>query len=49
MFQFSNGFLGWKLLVLSSCELQHCHGGESNRWAKVQASFTVCLNLVAQP
>jgi hypothetical protein len=27
------------------CELEHCHGGESNRWAKVQAFFYTQLHI----
>jgi hypothetical protein len=27
------------------CELEHCHGGESNHWTKVQASFYVRLHV----
>jgi hypothetical protein len=27
------------------CELEHCHGGESNRWAKVQAFFYAYLHV----
>jgi hypothetical protein len=25
--------------LTAPCELEHCHGGESNRWAKVQVLF----------
>jgi hypothetical protein len=29
------------------CELEHCHCGESNRWAKVQAFYYAQLHLTA--
>jgi hypothetical protein len=34
VFPFSNQFLGQKLPT-APFELEHCHGGESNHWAKV--------------
>jgi len=29
------------------CELDHCHGSESNRWAKFQDFFYAQLNITA--
>jgi hypothetical protein len=29
------------------CELEHCHGGESNRWVKGQAFFDAQLQITA--
>jgi hypothetical protein len=31
------------------CELENCHGGESNCWAKVQALFYVQFHVTALP
>jgi len=44
VFRFSNRFLGQKLF---HCELEHSHDGESNSWAKIQASFYVHLHVTA--
>jgi hypothetical protein len=39
----SGEWIGCSMSVIDiwarNCELEHCHGGESNRWAKVQALF----------
>jgi hypothetical protein len=34
-------------LERTPCELDHCHGGESNRWAKVQAFFNAQFHITA--
>jgi hypothetical protein len=40
VFHFINGFLAQELKrEREPCELEHCHGGESNRLVKVQALF----------
>jgi hypothetical protein len=33
--------------LTASCELEHCHGGESNHWAKVKAFFYSQLHVTA--
>jgi hypothetical protein len=33
--------------LTAPCELEHCHGVESNRWAKIQAFFYTQLHITA--
>jgi hypothetical protein len=33
--------------LTAPCELEHCHGAESNRWAKVQAFLFAQLHITA--
>jgi hypothetical protein len=34
--------------MTAPCELEHCRGGKSNRWAKVQAFLYAQLHVTAQ-
>jgi hypothetical protein len=43
VFHFSNRFLR----QIAPCELEHCHVGISNRWAKVKAFFYAQLYVAA--
>jgi len=49
MFHFSKLFLDQKLLGRSPCELEYCHGGESNHWAKVPLFFCVHIHIITSP
>jgi hypothetical protein len=48
VFHFSYRFLGQQTASQRApCKLEHCHGGESSRWAKVQAFFSAQLHVIA--
>jgi hypothetical protein len=42
--RFNNRFLGQELL---DREMEHCHGGKSNRWANAHAFFYAQLHVTA--
>jgi len=50
VFHFSNPFLKQIFLQRAPCDVEHCHGGEFSRWAKVETfSLLMYLNLASHP